>query len=80
MKTTAAGKISIIVRTRNEERWIASCLKEVFSQNHQDFEVIIVDNESTDSTLAKVEQFPVKKVVHCTEYLQIGRASCRERV
>lgn len=62
-------KISLIIRTRNEERWIASCLKAVFSQNHQDFEVIIVDNESSDSTLAKVEQFPVKKVVHCTEYL-----------
>lgn len=69
MNSTANAKISIIVRTRNEERWIASCLKEVFSQNHQDFEVIIVDNESTDSTLAKVEQFPVKKVVHCTDYL-----------
>ncbi|MEW6428689.1 MAG: glycosyltransferase family 2 protein [Thermodesulfobacteriota bacterium] len=63
------ANISIIIRTRNEERWIASCLKAVFSQNCQDFEVIIVDNESTDATLAKVEQFPVKKVVHCTEYL-----------
>jgi len=62
-------KVSLIIRTRNEERWISSCLKAVFSQNHQDFEVIIVDNESSDSTLAKVEQFPVKKVVHCTGYL-----------
>ena len=62
-------KVSLIIRTKNEERWIASCLKSVFAQNYQNFEVIIVDNESTDATLAKVEQFPVKKVVHCTEYL-----------
>ncbi|MEW6500656.1 MAG: glycosyltransferase, partial [Thermodesulfobacteriota bacterium] len=62
-------KISLIIRTKNEERWIASCLKGVFAQDYQDFEVIVVDNESTDATLAKVEQFPVKKVVHCTEYL-----------
>ena len=62
-------KVSLIIRTKNEERWIASCLKSVFAQSYQEFEVIIVDNESTDATLAKVEQFPVKKVVHCTEYL-----------
>ncbi|MDP2106774.1 MAG: glycosyltransferase family 2 protein, partial [Desulfobulbaceae bacterium] len=62
-------KASIIIRTKNEERWITSCLNAVFAQNYQDFEVIIVDNQSTDSTLAKVDQFPVKKVVHCTEYL-----------
>ncbi|MDD9303629.1 MAG: glycosyltransferase [Desulfobacter sp.] len=62
-------KISIIIRTKNEERWISSCLKGVFSQSYKDFEVILVDNESTDSTLAKVEQFPVEKIEHCTEYL-----------
>jgi len=62
-------KISIIIRTHNEERWIASCLRAVFAQNFQDFEVIIVDNESTDATLARVEQFPVAKVLSCTDYL-----------
>ena len=62
-------KVSIIIRTKNEERWISSCLKSVFTQNFTDFEVIIVDNQSTDSTLAKVEQFPVKKVMHCIDYM-----------
>ncbi|MCF6246326.1 MAG: glycosyltransferase [Desulfobacula sp.] len=62
-------KISLIIRTKNEERWISSCLKSVFAQTFQDFEVIIVDNESTDSTLAKVELFPVAKIVHCQKYI-----------
>ncbi|MBI5558984.1 MAG: glycosyltransferase family 2 protein [Deltaproteobacteria bacterium] len=62
-------KVSIIVRTRNEERWISSCLKAVYSQDFKDFEVIIVDNESRDSTLAKVSQFPVRKILTCTDYL-----------
>ncbi len=62
-------KISIIIRTHNEERWITSCLRAVFSQKFQDFEVIVVDNESTDATLGRVEQFPVKKVLTCTDYL-----------
>jgi rhamnosyltransferase len=62
-------KVSIIIRTKNEERWISDCLKAVFSQEFTDFEVIIVDNESQDLTLAKVRQFPVKTVVTCTDYL-----------
>ena len=39
---------SIIIRTKNEERWINSCLKAIFSQTYKDFEIIIVDNDSTD--------------------------------
>ncbi|MCK5163230.1 MAG: glycosyltransferase family 2 protein [Desulfobacula sp.] len=62
-------KASLIIRTRNEERWISSCLKSVFAQDYKDFEVIIVDNQSTDSTLAKVAQFPIEKIVHCQNYI-----------
>ncbi len=62
-------KISIIIRTHNEERWIASCLRAEFAQNLRDFEVIIVDNESSDATLARVEQFPVSEILSCTDYL-----------
>lgn len=53
-------RISIVIRTFNEERWIGLCLEEVFSQTFTDFEVIIVDNKSTDGTLSKVKKFPVK--------------------
>lgn len=60
---------SIIIRTKNEERWIVPCLKAVYEQSYRDFEVVIVDNESTDRTLEKVRQFPVDKVMTCTDYL-----------
>ena len=53
-------KVSIVIRTKNEERWIEACLKEVFNQTHDNFEVIIVDNESTDKTIKKAKSFPVK--------------------
>ena len=49
--------ISIIVRTKNEERWIGHCLQAIASQNLQQYEVIIVDNGSTDKTLQIVEEF-----------------------
>ena len=62
-------KVSIIIRTKNEERWISSCLEAVYSQEYTDFEVIIVDNDSNDRTLKKAGQFPIAQVVSVTEYL-----------
>lgn len=60
--------VSIIIRTKNEERWIASCLRGVFSQTYKNFEVIIVDNSSTDQTLKRAQEFSVK-VVHIDKFI-----------
>ena len=60
--------ISIIIRTKNEERWITLCLRNVFSQDFNNYEVIIVDNNSTDGTLKRSNNFPVNKIVELKEY------------
>jgi glycosyltransferase involved in cell wall biosynthesis len=60
--------ISIIIRTKNEERWITPCLKSVFNQSHKDFEVIIVDNKSEDKTIEKAKKFDVKVLKYNEEY------------
>lgn len=57
-----APLVSLIIRTKNEERWIGSCLRAVFRQDYPNFEVILVDNMSTDQTVAKARQFPVTLV------------------
>jgi len=61
-------KCSIIIRTKNEERWISPCLSSVFEQTYDNFEVIIVDNCSTDGTLEKVKSFPVSKIININKY------------
>ena len=55
-------KVSIIVRTKNEERWIDKCLAAIAEQQHKNHEVIVVDNDSTDATVAKAKAFAVKLV------------------
>jgi rhamnosyltransferase len=55
-------KISIIVRTKNEERWIGRCLRMIAAQDLRDHEVVLVDNRSTDHTVAVARKYPVKVV------------------
>ncbi len=62
-------KISVIIRTRNEETWVGPCLDMVFRQDYPDFEVIVVDNESTDHTLEIVRRYPVKEVIRISRYM-----------
>jgi rhamnosyltransferase len=56
------GKISVIIRSFNEEKWIGACLEAVFKQVHPDFEVILVDNCSTDQTVKKAQRYPVRLI------------------
>ena len=65
--------ISIVVRTKNEERWITQCLNAVFSQDYKDFEVIIVDNESNDSTIKKQASFTYKRYSPVRTTFQVKR-------
>lgn len=60
--------VSIIIRTRNEERWITQCLEGVFAQGYRNFEVIVIDNESADKTIEKARRFAVGKIATCREY------------
>ena len=54
--------VSIIIRTKNEENWISICLDKIFKQNYKNFEVIIVDNNSTDKTVKRALEYKVKIV------------------
>jgi glycosyltransferase involved in cell wall biosynthesis len=55
-------KISVIIPTHNEEEHIAEALKAILKQDYPSFEVIVVDNASTDRTAEIVRQFPVNLV------------------
>ena len=53
------NKVSIIIRSKNEEQWIFSCLKRVLNQTYENKEIVVVDSGSTDHTLSIVQSFNV---------------------
>lgn len=44
-------RFSVIIPNYNNEKWLEKCLSSVMSQTFQDFEVIFVDDMSTDGSL-----------------------------
>lgn len=62
-------KVSIIIRTKNEERWISKCLKAISTQSFKNYEIILVDNNSNDKTVEKAKLQGVKKIIFIDNYL-----------
>ncbi|HAP94361.1 glycosyltransferase family 2 protein, partial [Epilithonimonas hominis] len=44
-------KISIVIPVYNAENYIVRCLDSVKSQSYQDFEIVLINDRSTDNTL-----------------------------
>ena len=61
-------QVSIIVRTYNEEKWIAHCLGAIFNQDFDNFEVILVDNNSTDHTVEVAKRYPISTIVKIDKF------------
>ena len=60
--------ISIIIRTKDEEAWIESCLNSILSQSIKNVEIIIVDNYSQDNSLKIFKKFGLKKIYKIKNY------------
>ena len=69
-------RLSVIVPNRNGEKTIGLCLEALFNSDHDSFEVIVVDDCSTDNSVALIEQFPCT-LVGLTEHA--GAAEARNR-
>jgi len=50
-------KVSIIIPARDEEKNIADCVQHALAQTHQNIEVIVLDDNSSDNTLKILQQF-----------------------
>lgn len=53
----------IIIPNFNNEEWLDKCLSSIFEQTYKDFEVIVIDDCSTDGSLDIIRKYPVKLIV-----------------
>ncbi|MFH1545364.1 MAG: glycosyltransferase [archaeon] len=70
--------ISVIVTVRNAEKTIGECIESILNQDYVNFELIIVDANSTDGTEKKLKNYKKNKKVK-TIYLdkKVGTSEAR---
>lgn len=55
--------LSVIIPTYNEEKDIGNCIKSLEQQSHKDFEIMIIDDGSTDKTIEIIKKYPKIKLL-----------------
>jgi len=68
-------KISVVIPAYNEEKYLPFCLKNLLSQKFKPYEIIVVNNNSTDKTATIAKKFGAKVVFE--EKRGIARARTR---
>jgi glycosyltransferase involved in cell wall biosynthesis len=66
----------VIVPARNEEASLGACLASLLAQRGVDYEIIVVDDASTDRTRAIAQSFPGVRVVEATRLSAGATGKC----
>jgi chlorobactene glucosyltransferase len=56
-------KVSVILPARNEEKYIAKCLDSLLNQDYQNFEIIAINDSSTDRTIDIMCQYAIQSTL-----------------
>jgi len=60
--------ISVIMPAYNAEKYIGQAIESVLNQTYQDFELIIVDDGSTDRTAARIGRYDDRRIKYTRDF------------
>lgn len=60
-------KISVVIPAFNREKYIVKCLDSIVNQSYKPYEIVVIDDASTDNTVALVEEYSntIIKIIKC---------------
>jgi len=69
--------VSVIVPVRNGEKFLVNCIESILNQIFEDFELIVVDDDSSDRTAEIINGFKDKRIKYIRNKKWIGIAGSR---
>ena len=70
-------RVSVLIPCYNAERYLSAALDSVLAQTYQDFEIIVVDDGSTDDSAAVAARYPrVRCFRHAHSGISVTRNLC----
>ena len=71
--------ISVVTTVYNKEKTVSDCIGSILGQDHQDLELIIVDDESTDGSAKKIAPFVDDRRVRVVKTDHVGHSRAKNR-
>lgn len=71
-------KVSVVVTNYNYDKWLRRCIRSLLNQNFNDYEIIIIDDYSTDNSrniLLEYSSNPKVKIVFNPTNMGVGASS-----
>lgn len=69
----------MVVCVRNVEKYISQCIRSILDQTFSDFEIIIIDDVSSDNTTNVIEEFDDKRIRHFVNEKWLGISKSRNK-
>jgi glycosyltransferase involved in cell wall biosynthesis len=63
-RSVSGSRVSVVIPVYNEESQLALCLEAIAAQTVRPYEVLVVDNNSTDQTVAIARRYPFVRVLY----------------
>jgi glycosyltransferase involved in cell wall biosynthesis len=71
--------VSVLICVRNGEKYIGECIRSILDQSSSDFEVVIIDDMSSDNTKNIIEKFDGKRIRCFRNEKWLGISKSRNR-
>ncbi len=71
------AEVSVVIPTHNRHEKLANAIKSVLDQTYQNFELVIVDDKSTDDTRETVEGFNDDRIIYLRNQRNLGGGGSR---
>jgi len=71
--------ISVILSTYNDEQTISYAIKSILNQSYPNFELIIINDCSTDKTKELIQSFDDSRLIYMENQKNIGRSRSRNK-